>query len=79
MHYDSVRRKNDINKEIERFLNEPLIPRGCDPMNWWSQNVGKYKILKDSVLKYLSSPPSSVASERLFSAARQVYTANRNK
>ena len=48
-------------------------------MNWWSDNIGKYKILKDSVLKYLSAPPCSVASERLFSAGRQVYTANRNK
>jgi len=76
---DSILRRNEITQEIDRYINEPLLPRSCDPMNWWSDNVRKYKILKDDVVKYLRAPACSVASERLFSVGRRVYTANRNK
>ena len=68
-----------INKEIEKFLAESMWPRNSDPMVWWENHVGEYPYLKTSVLKYLSAPPSSVASERLFSAAGRVYTENRNR
>ena len=66
--------KTEHKKELERYLAESLIPRKEDPIIWWKKNREKYPILLKLALKYLSAPPSSVSSERLFSAAkRNIY------
>ena len=75
----SLKSKTLITKEIEKYVAEPLWPRSGDPMVWWANHSSEYKMMKCCVLKYLSAPPSSVASERLFSAASRVYTENRNR
>ena len=71
---DSIRSKTVLNRELDKYLAEPMWPRGSDPMVWWANHVSEYKMMKNAVLKYLSAPP-----ERLFSAAARVYTENRNK
>jgi hypothetical protein len=57
----------------------PIIKRTDDPIKWWKQNIGNFQPLKNLVLKFLSCPPSSVESERLFSAAGSVCTETRNR
>ena len=71
---DSIRSKTVLNRELDKYLVEPMWPRGSDPMVWWVNHVSEYKMMKNAVLKYLSAPP-----ERLFSVAARVYTENRNK
>jgi hypothetical protein len=78
----SARKKKRLienKKELDRYMSESLISRTENPINWWKLNRSKYPKLSELMLKYLSAPPSSVTSERLFSAASQVYTENRNK
>jgi len=65
--------------EIEKYLTLPIIERKQDRILWWKANILNFETLKNQVLKYLSCPPSSVESERLFSAAGAVYTEARNR
>ena len=48
-------------------------------MLWWSANAAHFPMLADEGKRYLSVPPTSVASEQLFSSAAQVYTDRRNR
>lgn len=68
-----------IKLELVKYLTEPLWARGKDPMLWWRQHSEQYPKLTTLVLKYLSAPPNSVNSERLFNAAGRIYTENRNR
>lgn len=68
-----------IRAEIEKYLKEPLLDRKANPIQWWRIKGLEYPKLKTLALKYLSAPPSSVTSERLFSAASNIYTENRNR
>lgn len=67
------------NAELTKYLSLPLSPRNEDPLIWWKTHILEYPNLKTLVLKYLSAPPSSVHSERLFNAGKLVYSDNRNK
>lgn len=77
---DRSKKKTAVyNAELSKYLTLPLSPRNEDPLTWWKSHVLEYPNLKILVLKYLSAPPSSVHSERLFSAGKMVYSDNRNK
>ena len=64
--------------KVDKYLSTKNISRISDPMKWWQNNMDQFVQLKPSVLKYLSNPPSSVASERLSSAAGAVYADNKS-
>lgn len=66
-------------EELENFLSIPLIKRSENPIEWWKHHINEFPRMKPLILKYLSAPPSSVNSERLFSAAKRIYTDNRNR
>lgn len=68
-----------IRAEIDKYLKEPFLDRKANPIQWWKIKGLEYPKLKTLALKYLSAPPSSVTSERLFSAAANIYTENRNR
>lgn len=65
--------------EIEKYLALPLLTRKEDSTIWWKTHAPEFPHLKTLFLKYCSAPPSSVNSERLFSAAAAVYTEDRNR
>lgn len=77
---DKSKKKTAVyNAELTKYLTLPLSPRNENPLTWWKTHVLEYPNLKTLVLKYLSAPPSSVHSERLFSAGKLIYSDNRNR
>ena len=48
-------------------------------IGWWRENIEKLRAMKRLVLKYLSAPPSSTASEMLFSSPGAICSELRNR
>ena len=63
-------------RELTSHLRESRLPRSTDIYAFWHWN--QYTCLTPAAHKYLSAPPTSVASEQLFSAARQLYADRRS-
>lgn len=63
---------------LHNYVKEKRINIDDDSLLWWKNNP-KYNELYGAVQRFLSSPPSSVPSERLFSNAGLVYDELRNR
>ena len=71
---------NSSTSLVERYLAEPLLPFSSGVcFTWWSENKNRYPKLSRLARKYLSSPPTSVPSERVFSSAGYIYCEKRNR
>ena len=70
---------SNIEKEVETYLGGVRIPREADPIMWWFANKHRLPILVRAARIYLAIPPTSVASERMFSVAGQMLTDRRNR
>ena len=68
-----------IEHEVDRYCDEGMIPEDKSPVDWWRLNKVIYPTLAGLSIKYLSSPPSTVESERLFSIAGNIYSPHRNR
>jgi hypothetical protein len=65
--------------EVQRYLEDDLIPRNSDPLQWWRNNKFKYPKLSLVAQERLCSLASSVPCERLFSKAGQVLNEPRTR
>lgn len=65
--------------EMSEYMKEPLIDRHEDPLKYWLANKKRFPALSHLARKYLSAPPSSVDSERIFSTAGNVCVDNRSR
>lgn len=65
-----------IEMALESFLKEPRLQRNANIFEYWFSSP--YKLLKPAANKFLSAPPTSVASEQLFSKAGQLYDERRH-
>lgn len=63
--------------EVEKYLDEPLLPRSSDPLYWWKERKTVYPRLYALMKKKLCIVGSSVPCERIFSKAGQTITDRR--
>lgn len=69
-----------VEDELHLYLKEPVIDRRKgDPLQWWRQNEGRFKLLAKQARKFLCAPPSSVPSERIFSEVSAIYESKRSR
>lgn len=59
------------------YKNCPGIPVNCSALDWWRENQGKFPLLAMLAKIYLCIPGTSVPSERVFSTAGDIVTAQR--
>lgn len=65
---------------VDTYLAEPLIPyHSGNSYKWWKENKNRFETLSCLAMIYLSAPPTSVPSERLFSVAGDIYDKKRNR
>jgi len=68
-----------IINEVDKYLQEPLIPRTADPLKWWNENKNIYSTLFIIMKRRLCVQASSVPSERVFSKGGQIVTEKRSR
>ena len=69
--------KDKVDREIFTYMSY-LQDKTVSPLSWWQIHKGELPHLSHIANKYLSAPPSSVESERLFSIGGQTYTTRRS-
>jgi len=55
--------------EVQRYLENSIINRNCDPLKWWFDNKQNYPYLNQLARKMLCALGTSVPCERVFSKA----------
>jgi len=63
--------------EAERYLQEPTT--ADSPANYWLANKACFPVLSAFAKRYLSAPPTSVPSERVFSTTGDILTDKRSR
>ena len=65
---------------VEQYLAEPTLHYHTgNACTWWAENKLRFPVLSELAMQYLSPPPISVPSERLFSSAGDIYDEKRNR
>lgn len=65
--------------EVQRYLEEPLLSKSGDPLEWWKTNAYMYPYLSQMVKEKFGTVATSVPCERIFSAAGQIISDRRNR
>lgn len=66
-----------IESELNCYKEESVLPLNANPLKWWSEKATKYPILSKLACAYLCVQATSVASERVFSTAGDIVSAQR--
>jgi hypothetical protein len=59
------------------YSAQPRQPLKTDPLAYWSKHEDELNLLSKYARRFLSPPATSVASEELFSTARDVFSYRR--
>ncbi|XP_041834229.1 E3 SUMO-protein ligase ZBED1-like [Melanotaenia boesemani] len=70
---------NGVETEISRYRSEAAIPLTSCPLKWWKENSEIYPLLSPLAKAYLTTPATSVPSERVFSTAGDIVTLQRSQ
>lgn len=65
--------------EYDKYLSIKLEAHDVDPILWWKGHANEFPELRKIANKMLSSPPSSIESERLFSVGGNIFSSHRNR
>jgi len=60
-----------VTKETDEYLGYPLQNHTASPLDWWRDHAPQFPHLAKLSRKFLSTPASSVYSERLFSELKR--------
>ena len=63
-----------VNQETDRYLQMPIIDIDQSPLEWWRREESQFPLLSRLARKYLCICATSVASERVFSAAGHIVS-----
>ena len=63
--------------EMARYKEEASLALSDDPLGWWKEHEGQYPFLSRVAKKHLSTPGTSVPSERVFSTAGDIISTKR--
>ena len=75
---DDLSVAGEIEGMVNTYLKEQLISYQVgNPFMWWHENGQRYPLSTKIARRYLSSPPTSVSSERVFSGAGNIYDDHR--
>ena len=55
--------EQEVEKEVQKYLAEDLIPINANPLNWWSDNQLRYPVLSKISRQMLCIPGTSVPCE----------------
>lgn len=75
---ETVQSSRGIEMEILSYRNGIPIPLNSSPLEWWKVNAYAYPILAPLAKAYLCIPATSVPSERVFSTAGDIVSAQRS-
>ena len=67
-----------LQTELELYLSEPCLPLNHNPLDFWKNESRTFPRLAKLAQKYLSIPPGSSVSERVFSTAGNIVTKKRS-
>lgn len=65
--------------EVQRYLDEPVIPRNEDPLKWWQKFQQIYPLLSEIVRARFSVVATSVPCERIFSKTGLIINDRRTR
>ncbi|XP_044732971.1 zinc finger BED domain-containing protein 4-like [Chrysoperla carnea] len=71
--------RDDAVLELDKYLQEPLLPRSENPLIWWQQRKNIYPKLITLVKNRLCVIPTSLPHERIFSKNSGILHENRNR
>uniref|UniRef100_G1KVQ6 BED-type domain-containing protein n=1 Tax=Anolis carolinensis TaxID=28377 RepID=G1KVQ6_ANOCA len=70
--------ENSAECSVNRYFEEPPEIISCDPLAYWASRDHMWPDLSHVARQFLSCPPTSVQSERVFSLAGDVVTPHRS-
>lgn len=65
-------------EEVATYRKVPSIPLSQNPLTWWQVHAGDFPLLAGLAKQYLCIPGTSVPSERVFSTAGDIVSAQRS-
>lgn len=65
--------------EVQRYLEDPMLPRNQDPLKWWSENQHLFPIMAKLVKRHFNVLATSVPCERIFSKAGNLINDRRTR
>ncbi|KAF1392218.1 hypothetical protein PFLUV_G00050300 [Perca fluviatilis] len=68
-----------IDAEMIKYRAETSISLNSCPLKWWKENARLYPLLSSIAKAYLSTPATSVPSERVFSSAGDIVNVQRSQ
>ncbi|XP_051973846.1 E3 SUMO-protein ligase ZBED1-like [Xyrauchen texanus] len=70
--------EDQAKEEMAKYKEEAPLPLSANPLDWWKGHQSEYPLLSHIAKRYLCIPGTSISSERVFSTAGDIITAQRS-